>query len=242
LVTEDCILILNQGQEYALDFQWPATTETLCPFFQPGFVEQVAHSMTASTRKQLDDIEGPCHPVNFHERLYPRVGRVAVLLDELYRGIRSGCHDSGWLEDQFVGLAEAAVELSGTERKEAERIQAQRSATRSELHRRLHRGRDYLAACYSVTVTVAGAAKAAALSPYHFHRQFRSVFGETPMQFVQARRLEAARRMLLTTDLPVTQICLLVGFESLGSFSTLFRRRFGRSPREFRRQGKKQAN
>jgi AraC family transcriptional regulator of adaptative response / methylphosphotriester-DNA alkyltransferase methyltransferase len=78
------------------------------------------------------------------------------------------------------------------------------------------------------------AAKAAHLSLYHFHRTFKLAFGKTPMQFVQERRLAAARSLLSTTDQPITLISLAVGFESASSFSWLFRRRFGLSPREFR--------
>jgi AraC-like DNA-binding protein len=80
------------------------------------------------------------------------------------------------------------------------------------------------------------AAKAARLSPYHFHRMFKLAFGQTPMQFLQECRLAAARRLLVATDQSVTLICFAVGFESLGSFSWLFRKRFGLSPRRFRAQ------
>jgi AraC family transcriptional regulator len=92
-----------------------------------------------------------------------------------------------------------------------------------------------LSSCYDSHVTVASAARAARLSPAHFHRQFRTLFGQTPMQFLQERRLAAARRLLISTDEPVTTICFLVGLESLGSFSSLFRRRFGRSPSRYRK-------
>ena len=72
------------------------------------------------------------------------------------------------------------------------------------------------------------------MSPYHFHRMFKRAFRQTPMQFLQEYRLRSARRLLATTDEQVTTIALAVGFESLGSFSWLFRRRFGLSPRQFR--------
>ena len=75
----------------------------------------------------------------------------------------------------------------------------------------------------------------AAMSPFHFQRMFKSAFGISPMQFVQRRRLERARYLLTKTEEPVTSICLAVGFESLGSFSALFKRTFGVSPREIRR-------
>jgi len=61
------------------------------------------------------------------------------------------------------------------------------------------------------------------------------VFGETPHAYRTRRRLERASRLLKETDFPVTDVCLETGFESVGSFSTLFRRRYGVSPKEFRR-------
>src|SRR5262245_61536754 len=59
LVTPDYFLILNAGQQYSLEFQWPAPTETLCPFFQPGFLEHVSYCLTAPLTKQLDEIDSP---------------------------------------------------------------------------------------------------------------------------------------------------------------------------------------
>jgi len=72
------------------------------------------------------------------------------------------------------------------------------------------------------------------LSPFHFQRMFKLAFGQTPMQYLQDTRLTAARRLLAHTGDDITSICFAVGFESLGSFSWLFRKRFGVSPRTFR--------
>ena len=71
---------------------------------------------------------------------------------------------------------------------------------------------------------------------------FKLAFHQTPIQFLQECRLAAARRLLVATDEPVTSICLAVGFESLGSFSWLFRKRFGLSPRQFRLQRGERGN
>ena len=79
-------------------------------------------------------------------------------------------------------------------------------------------------------------AKLAHLSPFHFHRAFSAVFGETPHEFRTRRRLEKAARLLRETDFPVTMVCLDTGFESIPSFSNLFRKRYGKSPREFRHE------
>jgi AraC-like DNA-binding protein len=89
---------------------------------------------------------------------------------------------------------------------------------------------------------VALTAKAAGLSPYHFHHTFRLAFHQTPMRFLQECRLRAARRPLVETDQSVTAIGLAVGFESPSSFSWLFRKRFGLCPRQFRAQRARRAD
>ncbi|WP_374196260.1 helix-turn-helix transcriptional regulator [Streptomyces sp. ISL-10] len=71
-------------------------------------------------------------------------------------------------------------------------------------------------------------------SRYHFVRAFKAVYGQTPGQYLSARRIERAEEMLRTANLSVTEICTLVGFSSLGTFSSRFKRQTGLSPREYR--------
>ena len=72
------------------------------------------------------------------------------------------------------------------------------------------------------------------ISPYHFIRLFDAVFGATPHQFRTRARLDHARHLLAAGG-AVTDVCLEVGFASLGSFSSLFARRVGASPSAYRR-------
>jgi len=87
---------------------------------------------------------------------------------------------------------------------------------------------------YAEPLTVSALARRARLSPFHFIRTFREATGLTPHQYLRDRRLDRAKHLLQTTPMPVTEICEAVGFRSLGSFSTLFRRATGQSPRAFR--------
>ena len=100
---------------------------------------------------------------------------------------------------------------------------------------RLCRARDLLRESRGA-VRIEQAAKGAALSPYHFIRLFKATFGRTPHQVLIEARLDRAKQLLLAADLSVTQVCLEVGFASLGSFSTLFARRIGASPAAYRRR------
>jgi len=219
LVTPDTFLVLNHGQRYSLEFEAGAETETLCPFFQPGFVEQAA----------------AVPALDFCERLYPKTGAVARALDAFAVGLRAPHASGPWLEDRMYGIAQALADLRIETRREAETFPGLRPATRIELYRRLYRGRDFLLSCYDQPLTVAAVARVATLSPFHFQRMFKAAFRRSPMQLLQDTRLEAARRLLLRGE-SVTSVCFAVGFESLGSFSWLFHKRFGAAPRAFRRR------
>lgn len=83
---------------------------------------------------------------------------------------------------------------------------------------------------------LADLARQAGMSPFHFLRLFRAMFRTTPHQQAMQFRLAHAKTLLVETDLPVTEICFACGYESLGSFSLLFRRATGWSPRAFRRE------
>jgi AraC-like DNA-binding protein len=77
-------------------------------------------------------------------------------------------------------------------------------------------------------------AAAAGFSRYHFAREFRVAFGETPRAYLSRRRVERAKDLLAHANLTVTEVCMVVGFASLGSFSRRFRELVGCSPSEFR--------
>lgn len=74
------------------------------------------------------------------------------------------------------------------------------------------------------------------MSPYHFIRLFKAVFGETPKQCQLEARLQKAKHLLLLTDTSITDICLAAGFSSLGTFSYVFARRVGMGPKSYRKK------
>jgi AraC-like DNA-binding protein len=100
--------------------------------------------------------------------------------------------------------------------------------------RRLLRARDAMDRSYTEALDVPALARIALTSEAHFIRTFKQTFGETPHRYLQRRRLERAMALLRETDRPVTEICLEVGFTSLGTFSRTFRRILGMSPSSYR--------
>jgi len=103
--------------------------------------------------------------------------------------------------------------------------------------RRLCQARDLLAED-DANRSIADVARAVAISPFHFIRQFEAVFGVTPHQYRIRARLERAKLLLARGQHSVTDVCLEVGFSSLGSFSSLFARRIGASPSAYQRRAR----
>jgi len=100
--------------------------------------------------------------------------------------------------------------------------------------RHLLRAKDLVDARYFEPLDVDDLARAAGLSRAHFSREFRRTFGESPHAYLLTRRLERAAALLRTTDRSVTDICLSVGLQSVGSFTSSFHRMFGTPPTAYR--------
>jgi AraC-like DNA-binding protein len=100
--------------------------------------------------------------------------------------------------------------------------------------RHLLRAKDLADARYSEPLDVDDMARAAGLSRAHFSREFRAAFGEPPHTYLLTRRMERAAALLRNTDHSVAEICLSVGLQSIGSFTTSFKRTYGVSPTAYR--------
>ena len=102
------------------------------------------------------------------------------------------------------------------------------------LSRHLLRVRDLIDRAYAGPLDIPALARSAHVSEAHFARSFKAAFGETPHRYLLRRRMERAKALLRAGELSVTEVCLEVGFTSLGSFSTQFRRFVGESPTAYR--------
>jgi AraC-like DNA-binding protein len=99
------------------------------------------------------------------------------------------------------------------------------------------RARDAMDRSYADPLDVPTLAAIAHVSPAHFIRTFRSTFGETPNRYLRRRRVERAMFLLRSTEETVTDICMAVGFASLGTFSRVFADVVGEPPSVYRRRG-----
>ncbi|GHJ49461.1 transcriptional regulator [Catellatospora sp. TT07R-123] len=103
-----------------------------------------------------------------------------------------------------------------------------------ELLAHLRRSRDHIDRHYAEPLALDALARVAGVSKFHFVRSFEATYGETPIRYLTRRRIERAQDLLRSANLTVTEICMMVGFASLGSFSSRFAQLTGETPTAYR--------
>jgi len=98
----------------------------------------------------------------------------------------------------------------------------------------LRRAHDLADSRFAEPLDLAALARAAHVSKSHFCRRFAETYGESPMRYLTRRRIERAQDLLRAANVTVTEVCMLVGFASLGSFSSRFRALVGETPTQYR--------
>ncbi len=234
-VNDRSFLILNDGQHYE-SWVGDGQVNSFCIFFRPGFPEQVLKELISPEDHLLENPLGQMSesPASFFEKLYPHDRTMSPILFALYRESRRGMLNRMRLAELFDLLLERMLRLHQGVMREIDRLPAVKRSTRIECYRRLQRAREYIDDQYGTSLTIPEIASVSCLSTHHFLRLFKEVFGMTPYRYITHRRMEEARRLLLKTDLPVSAISYDLGFETPGSFSSLFRQQTGMSPVAYR--------
>jgi transcriptional regulator GlxA family with amidase domain len=104
----------------------------------------------------------------------------------------------------------------------------------AELLPHLRRAHDFIDRHYAEPLDLNRLAAVAGVSKFHLVRCFEASYGETPMRYLTRRRIERAQDLLRSANLTVTEVCVIVGFSSLGSFSSRFRQLVGEPPTAYR--------
>jgi AraC family transcriptional regulator len=209
-VSPDTCLVLNEGQSYGLEIDSAVPVQTFCVFFRPGTIESFG----------------------FFERLRITPAELRQPLARLKTLWREESTDGLEADEALLDLA-AGLRSSETGQMERENLSHASPGTREEVFRQLNRARDFALAHLHSRVTLDDMALAACLSTFHFHRLHREAFGETPHDFVTRAKIQRAMR-LLRSGQDVGEVSLSLGFESVPTFTRLFKSRLGVTPGAFK--------
>jgi AraC-like DNA-binding protein len=229
-------LVLNEGQTYSSTIRSEMEVESFSVFFNPSLLRDVHRTLHSSEAQLLNDSVGGDGPVvEFFERAVSGQNEVFFGLCRFRKLLRDGDLTDVTSEETLHDLLEALLRDHARYRLDVDRrLSAAKKSTRTEIVRRLHRVRDFLETSLGESIGLTEMAGVACLSKYHLQRSFKEAFRESPHQYLMRRRIEVAKHLLTHSELPIDEICAQVGYESRGSFSSLFLRRVGRTPLQYR--------
>ena len=233
LVTPDNYLLVNQGQHYRTAFSGNTEQEMILVAFRPGFAEGLLHTLITPQDKLLDD---PCfeprQPVQFFEKTYDADPRITHLFARLHNLIDEdlATRKEADLDGIYTALLMRMLEIHRNLKGEINKLGSVKAATRVELFRRLSIAKDFMDAHLDRRIPLETVAKVACLSPHHFKRAFKTLFGLPPHQYHIGKRLEFCRHQLGLGAASVSEIGRQAGFEDPSSFIRLFRERYACTP------------
>lgn len=236
-VDDHSFLLINEGQRYSITIEAAKPVEAFYVFFRTGYAEEVHSALSKNTLSLLDDPTSECGEtlrfvdMKYADDLYlkPSMLRLKSLFD-------MGSVIEEQLEEEFSLLMGSLLQSQCETFEQMQKLSAHRHSTRVELYKRLQRAREVMESSFCSELSLNMIASGACLSPHHFLRQFKALYGTTPHQYLIQKRLAKAKELLNDQNLSITEICHAVGFASLGSFSWMFRRHFGWSPEQLRKQ------
>lgn len=229
-------LVLNDSQVHRRHLRSGSDLESLTIFFSLELAQSVlSQGLCEGDLLQFESSSKNRLPIQFFERIHELDDIVSPRLALLRSFLLTGSKiDEQLILDEVVVILQRMLHVHRNDIFRAEALPFAKGKTRLEMFEKLHRAKDYISSNLEQDLTLMQMASIAELSQSHFQRCFSQLFDITPHQFLIKCRLKRACDLLRTNQMTVTQVCLEVGFDSLGSFSALFSDRFGVSPNRFR--------
>ena len=203
---------LNANDTIGINFAKTDRLKTCLILFKEGFVEECSLYLTGG------EARFPNVPLELNSAIQ------ATISDLLQADHKED------LDDTLFELIAEAHRLSGQASRWVKRINATKRTTKEELYRRLAVAKEFMQDNVSQNLTIEQIAGEVCLNKFHFLSTFKDVYNTTPHQYFTELKLQRALTLLRSQQYSVTEVCFMVGFESPGSFSNLFKKRFGTSP------------
>jgi AraC family transcriptional regulator len=231
-VTSENYLVINQGQHYKTSFEGSGNKEMMLMAFRPGFVEEILYSVMTNEDKLLDDpFNSVDQPIYFFEKTYELDSYISNTFKWLRRLMDE---DMAWkktvdLDSVYSGTLIRLLQIHRQLFSDINKINSVKLSTRKELYRRLNIAKEFLDNNLHRKISIEEVSRISSLSPHHFKRTFKKLFGDTPHNYHVKKRLEYSRQLIDVCGLNISEICQQVGFEDLSSFR-LFRNNYGCTP------------
>ncbi|RZS74228.1 AraC-like DNA-binding protein [Pseudobacter ginsenosidimutans] len=228
-------LVLNDDQHYSCRIHEGEKVKCLSVFFQKDFAAAVFHDLLYSTEQQLDQP----HTNNgilpeFFQTLNPLTSSLQSHLHQLVATLEKQNNNEFPTDELLIFLLGHLITAHRTDLKKKASINAIKASTRHELYKRVCMARDLLHSSYYEQLDLHKIGACSHLSVPQLVKQFRAAFGCTPHQYLIRIRLEHAASLLKQSSLPVQDISMDTGFESVSAFCRAFKSAYGLQPLLYR--------
>jgi len=234
-VDQNKIFFVNRGSQLAVRITEKESAPALL-FFHSRLPDLVQHSLNYGEEVLLEKpFDNLPYDFSYLERIHVDENLYQTILSLIELG--SSCSSFASLKADIVirNLFEELLKENQDAYKRSQNIQAIKASTRLEIFKRVSLAKDWMEENYNADITLEDMASLATMNSQHFLRMFRQVYHITPHQYLIALKLKRAKHLLESTQLTINDICLSIGFESVFSFSILFKDRFGLAPSHFRK-------
>jgi AraC-like DNA-binding protein len=225
---------INRGSKLAVKIAAKGSVPALL-FFRTALPDLVQHSLNYGNELLLDEpFDNLPYDFSYLERAHldPRLHETVGALV----GLGISCSAFSLLEADLMirDLFEDLLKANREGYLRSQNIHAAKASTRLEIFRRVSHAREWMDAHFHTDISLSAIAAEAAMNSQHFLRMFKQVYLITPHQYLIELKLRKARRLLESTEMTINEICGAIGFESVFSFSILFKNRFGQAPSHLR--------
>jgi AraC family transcriptional regulator len=233
VVNEGFFFVTNYAQHYTLQID-NTKTETFNIHFGENFADGVLHAVSKPVDKliETDKLASPLDHLELYAKLHSSDAVVTRLISEI-RGLEGNrIHE----EEKLAELMLHLLKLNGRIKEGESQIPVIKNSTREEIQKRLNNATDFIYSFYDKNISLDDIAAAACLSKFHFLRLFKTVYRQTPHQFITAIKIDRAKAMLKSQATDVNQIARSLGFDNSSSFSRAFFNQVKAYPTQFRAQ------
>lgn len=234
-VENNKVFFINRGSSLALRTTDNESAPALL-FFNSRLPDLVQYSMEFGDEVMLEKpFDNLPYDFSYLERAHADDHLHQTILSLIDLGASCSSFASLQADMTIRNLFEALLVKNQDAYKRSQNIQAVKASTRLEIFKRVALAKDWMEQNYQTDITLEDISSIAAMNSQHFLRMFKQVYMITPHQYLIDRKLKKAKELLETTQMPINDVCQTIGFESVFSFSVLFKNRFGTAPSYFRK-------
>ncbi|BAU54642.1 helix-turn-helix transcriptional regulator [Mucilaginibacter gotjawali] len=229
------VFFINRGSTLAVRATESESAPVLL-FFNSRLPDLVQYSLEFGDEVMLEKpFDNLPYDFSYLERIHADDNLHQTILSLIDLGASCSSFASLTADMTIRNLFEALLLKNQDAYKRSQNIQAVKASTRLEIFKRVASAKDWMEQNYQTDITLEDISSIAAMNSQHFLRMFKQVYMITPHQFLIDLKLKKAKELLETTPMPINDVCQTIGFESVFSFSVLFKNRFGTAPSYYRK-------